>query len=366
MTPAAAHLLVDLAAMGRNFEALKAHARGAEMAPVLKADAYGIGSQVQTPVTDYLYTHKGVRTVFVATFAEATSLMLTSGLSGQVISVYALNGYAGEARRPGDWEATPVLSSPHQAKIWTESGGGRCGLSLDIGMNRLGLTLDEAMRLPETTGLDPSTVDLAVMHLSHAGDPAAPETAQQAAHFAEMAAVLRVLYPQARVSLANSGGLLNDVPAEQQVVRPGYALYGGAPDGDPAHALETVATFTAPVIMIRTAEPGEAVGYDARWRAERPTRLAVLGVGYADGYHRSLTNKGIVWLGGAECPVAGAVSMDLLTVDITDAPEAIHPGDRAELFGERIKLDRLAGLAGTIGYELLTAIGNRVEREYRS
>ncbi|MEM9234394.1 MAG: alanine racemase C-terminal domain-containing protein, partial [Pseudomonadota bacterium] len=136
------------------------------------------------------------------------------------------------------------------------------------------------------------------------------------------------------------------------------------PDGKPDHALETVATFTAPVIMTREIQAGETVGYDGRWTAPRPTRLAVLGAGYADGYHRSLSNKGLVWLGGAECPVVGAVSMDLITVDITDAPQPVMLNDRAELFGEKIRLDRLAGLAGTIGYELLTSVGHRVDRVY--
>ncbi|WP_370336514.1 alanine racemase [Parvularcula marina] len=358
-----ARLTVDLAAIGRNFDALQAHAGDAEVAPVLKADAYGVGSQVRTPVTDYLYTHKNVRTIFVATFAEATSLMLTSGRSGQEITVYALNGYAGEPRR-AEWEATPVLSSPAQARAWQESGGGPCGIALDIGMNRLGMSIDEALALPASAGLDPHSITLVVMHLSHAGEPAAKENAAQAELFAKWSGALEAAYPQARFSLSNSGGLMMDLPAAQQVVRPGYALYGGAPDGNPDHALETVASFTAPVIMTREVSPGETAGYGGTWTAKRPSRLATIGAGYADGYMRALSNKGVVWLGGAECPVAGIVSMDLVTVDITDAPEPIAPGDRAELFGEHIKLDRLAALAGTIGYELLTAVGNRVERVY--
>lgn len=360
---ALARLTVDLAAMGRNFDTLQRHAGDAELAPVLKADAYGVGSQVRTPVTDYLYTHKNVRTVFVATFAEAASLMLTSGRSGQSLTVYALNGYAGEPRR-AEWEATPVLCSSNQAKAWARSGGGRCGLALDIGMNRLGLDIEDALALPQTAGLDPQSVDLVVMHLSHAGSPDAEQNRDQAAQFGAWSTGLGDVYPNARFSLSNSGGILMDLPAAQQIVRPGYALYGGAPDGNSDNALETVATFTAPVVMTREIETGAAAGYDSRWHAQRPSTLAVLGAGYADGYHRSLTNKGIVWLGGTECPVVGAVSMDLITVDITDAPQPVTLNDRAELFGEKIKLDRLATLAETIGYELLTSIGNRVERVY--
>ncbi|MEM9234814.1 MAG: alanine racemase, partial [Pseudomonadota bacterium] len=306
---ALARLTVNLAAMGRNYDTLQRHAGDAEIAPVLKADAYGVGSQIRTPVTDYLYTHKKVRTVFVATFAEATSLVQTSGKSGQDLTVYALNGYAGEARQ-SEWEPTPVLSSEDQARAWSESGGGRCGLALDIGMNRLGLDIEDALALPRTSGLDPQSVDLVVMHLSHAGVPGAEENREQTARFGAWSTGLKDVYPEARFSLSNSGGILMDLPALQQVVRPGYALYGGAPDGKPDHALETVATFTAPVIMTREIRAGETVGYDGLWTAPRPTRLAVLGAGYADGYHRSLSNKGVVWLGGAECPVVGAVSMD--------------------------------------------------------
>ena len=304
-----------------------------------------------------------MRTVFVATFAEATSLMLTSGRSGQQLSVYALNGYLGEPRR-SEWEAVPVLCSTDQAKAWVESGGGRCGLALDIGMNRLGLDITSALKLPKTAGLDPSTVDLVTMHLSHTGHMDAPENMEQAKKFGNWRTGLGDVYPKARFSLSNSGGLMMKLPVSQRVVRPGYALYGGAPDGNPDHALETVVTFTAPVLMTREVEPGETAGYNGTWTATRPSRLAILAAGYADGYHRALSNKGVVSLGGAECPVAGIVSMDLLTVDITDAPEPVSLGDRAELFGDRIKIDRLASLAGTIGYELLTSIGNRVERVY--
>lgn len=362
--PAAARLAVNLAALGRNLDRLAARVPGAEVAPVLKADAYGVGATTCTPVASYLIREKGVRTIFVATFAEATSLISLLDTTGPAPAVYALNGYAGQARRRDDREAIPVLSSEGQAAAWQDNGGGRCAIALDIGMHRLGLDLEGALALPDRARLDPASVDLVSMHLSHAGDRAAPENLLQAARFTDWATALRDVYPGARFSLSNSGGILLDLPAEQQVIRPGYALYGGAPSGDPADALETVATFTAPVIMTRTVGTGTAVGYDGRWTAQRPSRLAILGVGYADGYHRCLTNKGVVFLGGAECPVAGAVSMDLLTVDITDAPEPVAEGDRAELFGDRIKLDRLAGLAGTIGYELLTAIGHRVERRY--
>lgn len=363
MTHAHARLSVDLAAMGRNFDRLQELAKGAEVAPVLKADAYGIGSQTRTPVTDYLYTEKKVRTVFVATFAEATSLMQTSGKTGKSLKVYALNGYAEEPRQL-EWEATPILVSTDQASAWQQSGSGNCGIALDIGMNRLGMSIEEALSLHKDTGLDPHMVEMVVMHLSHAGSPTAPENKTQAERFSVYAEKLRHLYPNARYSLSNSGGLISGLTANQQVVRPGYALYGGAPDGNPDHSLEVVARLHAPVISTRTVKEGETAGYEGLWKACRPSKLAILGAGYADGYLRSLTNRGVVWLGGSQCPVVGAVSMDLVTVDITEAPLPVTPGDIAELYGDHINLDHLAGLAGTIGYELLTSVGARVERIY--
>lgn len=343
-------LSVNLSALARNVDAVRARlGDGVEIAPVVKADAYGLGA---CAVTRHLVQACGIKTVFVAYGAEAAEI---SALPAAPQAIYVLNGPKGCAQ---ETTVRPVLSSRDQADEWARRGGGPCALSIDIGMNRLGLTQAAALDLP------PDDVRLVVMHLSHSGQATAPQNRSQIKRFVDIRGALIEKYPQAQFSLSASGGVMLEDVATQDLVRPGIILYGSSASSAPGTGLAPVATLTAPVLSVRTAEAGETVGYDGRYTVQTASRLAVIGIGYADGYPRSLTNKGTVWIGGAACPVVGAVSMDLLTVDITHAPKPVGEGDHAELFGPRMDINVLAAKAGTISYELLSGLGRRVRRIY--
>ena len=352
-------LTVNLAAIGRNLDHLRQQAGGADIAPVVKANAYGLGDH---RVAEHLVTHHGVRTLFVATVEEAVGIAL---LLPHAPPLYVLNGYTASQQGVfGRHDIRPVLNSTAQATAWTKDGGGPCAIALDVGMNRLGLGIEETLCLLNQGILGKDDVNLVVMHLSHASAPAASENKAQVEKFDTIEQALRPLLPNARFSLSASGGMMMPHDAKETLVRPGIALWGGAPDGVPGHGLETVATLTAPVVMTRQVTAGETVSYNGRWQAERPSTIAVLSIGYADGYHRALSNKGEVFLGGTRCPIVGAVTMDLTMVDVTDAPKPVAEGDHAEIFGPHINIDCLADEAGTIAYELLTSVGQRVKRVY--
>ncbi|MEM9422258.1 MAG: alanine racemase [Pseudomonadota bacterium] len=356
-------LHVDLAAIGRNLETIRVNARGAEVAPVVKANAYGLGA---CQITNYLSKNHGVRSVFVATAQEATAL---ERKQTHPLTIYTLSGFNGDhtnARTVRDASPfiQPVIGSPSEAKAWTTAGGGQCAIAIDIGMNRTGLSLKSALSLCNEGGLNAADVGLVVMHLSHSGTPADPANQHQVLRFEEVRDALACALPHAKFSLSASGGIDLQHEAQEALVRPGIALWGGAADGIPGHGYETVATLSAPVVMTRHVPVGETISYQGLWRARRPSKIAVLGIGYADGYLRSLSNKGEVLIGGARCPVVGAVTMDLTMVDITDCPTRVEAGEIGEIFGRQINIDWLAGQANTIAYELLTAVGPRVERLY--
>ena len=354
-------LQVDLAALGRNLETLRELSGPAEVAPVVKADAYGLGAE---EVCRHLAEHHGVASFFVAYAVEARPVRHAVNRPGiGRCDLYVLNGFQeADATRFDLLSLRPVLNTQAECAAWAQRGG-PCAVAVDLGMNRLGLAPSELGGLAARTGLDRDDVKLVCGHYSHAGTPGAPQTARQADAFARLAAAAAPAFPKARFSLSNSGGVLSPHQGAERLVRPGVALYGGAPDGDPESALEAVATLTAPVLGVRTVEAGGTVGYDGTWAAPGARRVATLAMGYADGYLRALSGRGLAWIGGAVCPVVGRVSMDLVAVDVTEAGE-VAPGDRAELFGLHLPIDRIARLADTIAYELLAAMGPRVERRY--
>ncbi|WP_051881850.1 alanine racemase [Parvularcula oceani] len=362
LSPSRPTLTVDLAALGRNAESLRARRSGAELAAVVKADAYGFGAE---EVARHLVEKCGIRTLFVAHAAQARQVRQAINRPAlPTADIYVLNGYSDADGHLFDMlSLRPVLNTLDEARIWARRGGA-CAVMIDIGMNRLGIAADELESLPAETGLDPADLRLVLMHLSHTATPKDEQNRLQQELFAMVRKASRESFPRAGFSLSASGGLFLEDAPEESLSRPGIALYGASPDGRPENALEAVATLSAPVLLTRMIEAGETAGYGGTWTAARRSRLAVLAMGYADGYLRSLSNRGVVWLGGRECPVVGKVSMDLLIVDATDCEEEIVPGQHAELFGDRIKVDRLAELGGTIAYELFTAVGDRVERRY--
>ncbi|MEY4250132.1 MAG: hypothetical protein RJA87_1765 [Pseudomonadota bacterium] len=362
LDPFHAHLTIDLDAVSHNYAALQHEARGAEVAPVVKADAYGLGA---AQLATHLWA-EGARTFFVARISEGEDLRAALG-PDRSATIYVLDGApAGSAPRLQAADLTPVLNSAAQVSEWSSharavQGGRKAALQVDTGMNRMGLRLEEAKALVQSMdGLRGLSMNLVLSHLACASDPAHPANAVQLARFQEA----RSLFPEARASLANSAGVFLGQDYLFDLVRPGISLYGGGPFGVSHPALHAVAHLTAPILQIREIRPGESVGYGATYTAERPVRAAIIAAGYADGVLRSFGKGGQVWLGGAYRKVLGRLSMDMTAIEISH-DLVVAPGDRVELLGEHIALDDAASASGTIAYECLVRLAPRLQRTYR-
>jgi alanine racemase len=355
-----ARLTIDLDALAANYRTLAGVAGGAEAAPAVKADAYGLGAG---PVARRLWA-EGARSFFVARISEGEALR--EALGERPAAIQVLDGCP-PAAGPQLLAAglVPVLNSLAQVEAWNafaRTAGRRlpASLHLDTGINRLGLRPEEAEALAGSPDrLDRLDLSLVISHLACAAEPAHPMNRAQAEAFARLAA----LFPGARRSLANSGGAFLGPDYRFDMVRPGISLYGGGPFGLSHPDIRPVARLEAPVLQVRHVAPGETVGYGASFVAARPLRVAVLAAGYADGVLRSESPGGAAWIDGRPCPFIGKVSMDLIAVDATDAG-AVQPGAMVELLGPSARVDEAAAAAGTIAYELLVRIGARARRVY--
>ena len=357
---AEARLSVDLDALAANYRRLAAEAAGAECAPVVKADAYGLGAG---PVARRLWA-EGARSFFVARLSEGEALR--AELGSRPATVHVLDGCpAGAAARLHAAGLVPVLNSLAQVDAFAafaRAAGARlsCALHLDTGINRLGLRPEEARALAAAPDrLAGLNLDLAISHLACASEPGHPMNAAQAAAFADLAA----LFPEARHSLANSAGVFLGPAYRFHLVRTGISLYGGGPFGRPHPDIRPVARLEAPILQVRHVPAGESIGYGAAYRAERPVRAAILAAGYADGVLRSESPGGVAWIDGRPCPFLGRVSRDLIAVDATGV-QAARPGAMVELLGPSALVDVAAAAGGTIAYELLVRIGARARRSY--
>jgi alanine racemase len=317
----------------------------AETGAVIKADAYGLGAAR----VGRALARAGARTFFVAVAEEGAALRTALG-PGPMI--YVLSGHmAGDADMLGDMDLTPILNSLDQMIRHLEALPGHpFGLQLDTGMNRLGMEQSEWSAVRDIAVAQ--APQLIISHLAAAEDRGDDMNRQQLALFREMTAGL-----DCPLSLANTGGILLDKAYHFDVTRPGIGLYGGRPFGE----ARPVASLDIPVIQCRDVAPGETVGYNGTWMAQRPSRIATIGAGYADGLFRALAGRASVWADEVRCPLAGRVSMDLIGVDITDAA-----GDpkTVSLLGPDQNIDDVADAAGTIGYEILTALGARYTKRY--
>lgn len=352
----AARLTVDLAVIAQNYATLRRTAPGAEIAGVVKADAYGLGA---VAVAKALLA-EGCRTLFVATLGEAMALRAALG-AAPLIGV--LNGLA--PHTSSDYVAhglTPVLNSLAQVREWARAGERGAILQVDSGMSRLGLSVDEQEQLlAEPALLGRLGLRLVMSHLAVADEP------DHAANGAQLAAfqAARARFPGLPASLANSAGIFLGPEYQFDLCRPGAALYGISA-GPRAVGLKLCVSLDAPVVQTRWIEAGTGAGYGHSFVAERRMRLAAIGVGYADGWLRSLSNRGAAYWGGQRLPIVGRVSMDSFLVDITALPDAsFGEGERVELIGPHQSADDVARAAGTIGYEVLTSLGARFQRVYR-
>jgi alanine racemase len=358
-------LTVDLAAVEANWKALSRRAMPAECSAVIKADGYGCGIE---PVAAML-ARAGCKTFFVADLSEAKRVRAVAPAP----TIYVLNGLMpNTAAIYADVNARPVINSMVELAEWDAfvSGQGLRGgaaLHVDTGMNRLGISANEAAALAPRIRAENHGITLLMSHLACAELPEHPLNDQQIRLFREV----RILYRGIPSSLANSSGIFLGQTAHCDMVRPGVALYGVNPTPGRTNPMRPVIELRAHILQVRTVPKGETVGYDSNWTAKRATRIAVAAVGYADGYLRaaSATDErpgGYAIVSGKLCPLAGRISMDLLAIDITDLPN--HTPKRGELvtlIGDEISVDDLAKAAGTIGYEVLTSLGRRYHRVYR-
>lgn len=346
---ARARLTIDLAAIADNWRALDALSGPAvETAAVLKADAYGLGADRVAPAL----VAAGARSLFVALAEEGAALR---ELLGPEPAIHVFSGLM-----PGDvalcraYDLVPCLDSPTQAADFARLLPGRpCALQLDTGMNRLGL---EPAELAQVLAMVPRLAPvLVISHLACADEPDHPMNRAQLAAFRSLTAHL----PGVRASLAATGGTLLGADFHFGMTRPGIGLYGGLPFADS----RPVVSLSLPVVQVRDVAEGEIVGYGAAWTARRPSRIATVAAGYADGLPRALADRGVaLFAGDTAVPVIGRVSMDLITADVTGLDPV---PDALEILNAHQTVEHLARAAGTIGYEILTSLGPRYERVYK-
>jgi alanine racemase len=338
--PAPLHLRLDGTALTENWRTLATMSGRAACGAAIKADGYGLGANEVVRRLALV----GCRDFFVATWAEAIAL----APSGVAVSV--LHGVRHEdlpAALSG--AARPVLNTAAQVALWKAAGGGACDVMVDTGMNRLGVSPDEI-----ASGLlDELRIDTLMSHLACADEDVAMNAVQCAAFVA-----LAGKTGARRMSLANSAGIALGADYAFDLTRPGLALYGGIQRPEFADRIRQVVTPEAQVLQRRRVAVGGRVGYNATWTATVPTEVAILNIGYADGYWRGFSNKGVARAGGRALPVVGRVSMDLTAVDVTAAPE-LAEGDWVAL---DYALPEASAISGMSQYELLTGLGARYDR----
>lgn len=354
-----ARLNIDLDALAHNFGVLAREAAGAMVAPVVKSDGYGLGAG---PIGQRLWA-EGARSFFVARLAEGEALRAALG-PARTAEIFILDGFTpGAGPRLAAAGLTPALCSLPQTAIasaFATAAGAplKIALHVDTGMNRQGLTLEEASDLAQgRSGLRGLDVDLVMSHLGSADSPDDPRNQKQLDGFLKV----RSEFPEARASLAASAGSFLGPAFRFDMIRPGVSLYGGGPQARPDPRLRPVATLTAPILDIRKIRAGETVGYGASVRVERPTRVAVVAAGYTDGVIRAARNGGDAWVDGAARPLL-AINMDLAVIDIGEARADV--GEAVELLGAHVLLDDLAAAAGTVAHEVLVRLSRRAERTY--
>jgi alanine racemase len=358
-------LTIDLGAIAANYKMLATRVMPSECTAVVKGDAYGCGiDQVTTTLAG-----AGCQSFFVAHLSEARRVR---AITREAV-IYVLNGFAVAAGRSFvDINARPVINSLIELAEWdqfvsTSGFAGNAALHVDTGMNRLGLTIEEAAAIASHIQSESHGIALLMSHLACADRPEHPLNDQQIRQFRE----LRSLFRGTSSSLANSSGIFLDSSTHCDLVRPGIAIYGGNPTPAKPNPMRPVIEVKAPVLQVRNLPKGAAVGYGATWTAKRESRIAVVAAGYADGVARAAAiTEGAspreVVVAGKRCRMVGRISMDLMALDVTDLPvSAVRRDQMVTLIGEGLSLDEVAAQAGTISYEVLTNLGRRFHRVWK-
>jgi alanine racemase len=368
--PAAAEtggtLTIDLAAIVANWQALTRQLLTVECAAVVKANAYGLGLK---PVVAAL-ADAGCKTFFVADIAEARIVRARA----KDATIYVLHGFTLQCTEAFiELAARPVINSMTELAEWDtfvadRAWQGGAALHVDTGMNRLGVSPEEAAALAPRVQTQNHGIALLLSHLACADIPDHPLNARQLRLFRE----LRALYSGIPASLANSSGIFLGDATYFDLARPGAALYGINPTPGRPNPMNSVVELTGRIVQIRAVAREQTIGYGATWTTRRNSRIAVVALGYANGLLRAGSAGdehpgGAAIVAGKRCPIVGRISMDLLMVDITDlADGAVRRGDFATLIGGELSIDEVAAAAGTIGYEVLTRLGMRCHLNYRS
>ncbi|MGB3796750.1 MAG: alanine racemase, partial [Alteraurantiacibacter sp.] len=339
--PATLRLRIDTDSLAANWRALDRLSGAATAGAAVKADGYGLGIDHVMPT---LLT-AGARQFFVAHWGEVAKVLHhTDGSNIAVLHGVTTQQEANYARATG---AIPVLNSMRQVQVWLETGGGVCHLMVDSGINRLGIEPDN-LGAPQLQQLQ---IDTLLSHLASADE----DTSQNAGQLAIFRQATTQLSAQ-NLSLANSAGIALGKDYHFDITRPGLALYGGVPRAELAEHIRQVAYLEAAVLQLRNLSPGDTVGYNATWRAERSMRAAVVSLGYADGFLRCWAAKGALQHNNRTLPILGRISMDMVIVDCGDAD--IAEGDFCQLI---YSLPQAAAVAQLSQYELLTLLGNRFD-----
>lgn len=358
-------LTIDCRAIVRNWRSLASIAAPAEVAAVLKADAYGCGLEAVARAL----AAAGCTTFFVAVLPEARRLRAVL----PDVAIYVTNGLvSGSAAAFAEMNAQPVIGNLAELAEWDgfraiNKWAGGAALHFDTGMNRLGLSLEEAPALAARTKMPGHGVSLVMSHFACSDEPDHPLNQRQI----ELLRAVRLDFRGIPFSLANSSGIFLGAPAHFDMVRPGIALYGGNPTPGADNPMEPVINLKARIAQLRVVERDVTVGYNATWTARRQTRLAIVTAGYADGYPRPVGTSdtlsgGQALVAGRRCNVVGRVSMDLIAVDVTDVPAgAVKRGDYVTLIGDGISIEEFAIWSRTISYDVLTRLGHRYHRVWK-
>jgi alanine racemase len=354
-----AQLTVRLGRLSENYRELARRAAPARVAPVVKADAYSVGM----PAIARHLASAGADSFFVARLKEGVTLRKLLPAA----RIFVFDGLlAGNAAGFETHRLIPVLNTLDEISAWAAQALAAkqtlpAALQVDSGMNRSGLSRDDVLHLAGSrqalAGLD---LQLIMSHLACADEPDHAQNRNQLERFRTALAML----PPAKASLAATSGIELGREYLFDVVRPGVGLYGGNPQPSRANPYRMVVRLHAPVLQLRQLQPGDCVGYGATFVAKRPSTIAIVAMGYADGIIRAAGSKGAAILRGRRVPFAGRISMDLLALDVTDLASEIQIGSDVEFLGDAISLEDMAAAAGTINHEVLTSITPRASRVY--
>lgn len=337
-------LSIDLSAIANNWNWFKNNCPNSEIAGVVKANAYGLGL---IRVAQRLYD-EGCRTFFVAHAQEGIELRQSLGTA---VKIFILNGvFHDEIPYFKDYKLLPILNSMEQFDIWNNNG--EFGIHIDTGMNRLGFRYDEiSAKCFENAAL-------VMSHLACASDISHELNQIQLARFVAATHAVK----NTKLSLSASAGAMLGNEFQFDLIRPGIGLYGGNPLDNCENKMQCVVSLEAPIIQTRFVKKEESIGYGASYIARNDMEIAILAIGYADGFLRSASNRGVAYLRDKKVSILGRVSMDLIAIDVTDIGAKM--GDNVEMLGKNVTIDEQAANMGTISYEILTRLGSRYKKEY--